>query len=56
MSVKSLTRGRSWKRETYSEHLCQNVVRATEPGFLGHLCVRYIGSIIMTDAEETAMD
>jgi hypothetical protein len=47
---KSLTRGRSWKHETYSEHLRQQIVRATEPGFLGHLCVRYIGSTIMTDA------
>jgi hypothetical protein len=51
---KSLTRGRSWKHETYSEHLRQQIVRATEPGFLGHLCVRYIGSTIMTDAVESA--
>ena len=49
---KSLTRGRSWKHETYSEHRRQKIVRATEPGFLGHLCVRYIGSTIMTDAVE----
>src|SRR5918995_7359884 len=47
---KSLARGRSWKHETYSERLHQKIVRATEPGFLGYLRVRYIGSTIVTDA------
>jgi hypothetical protein len=32
------------------EHHRQKTVRATEPGFRGHLCVRYIRSTIMTDA------
>jgi hypothetical protein len=32
------------------EHHRQKRVRATEPGFRGHLCVRYIRSTIMTDA------
>ena len=32
------------------EHHRQKRVRATEPGFLGHLCVRYIRLTIMTDA------
>src|SRR5215204_536435 len=33
-----------------SRSLCQKTVRAAKPGFLEHLCVRYIGSTIMTDA------
>jgi hypothetical protein len=49
---KSLTRRQSWKHETYSEHLRQKIVRATEPGFLEHPCVWCIGSTIMTDAVE----
>src|SRR5215213_6631563 len=32
------------------EHHRQKRVRATEPGFLGHLCVRYMRLSIMTDA------
>src|SRR5215211_738616 len=32
------------------EHHRQKRVRATEPGFLGHLCVQYIRLTIMTDA------
>jgi hypothetical protein len=47
---KSLIRRQSWKHETYSEHLRQKIVRATEPGFLEHPCVWCIGSTLMTDA------